>query len=293
VIADGLIFVQIASYRDRELPLTIEAALRTAEMPERLRFGICWQYDEESALDLEPWVGDPRFRIDEVYYRQSRGCCWARSRINSLYDGEEFTLQIDAHTRFAENWDRRFIEMLAVTSNPKPLLTTYPPSYTTAADGSVELNTAVGVQRLMLEHLRPNLGAQQKCEMAPDLSRPGKSPLIAAGLVFTLGRFCVDVPYDPELYFGGEEIALAARAYTHGYDFFYPNENLVWHLYDHPHPLHWEDRNAKRFDTAEEERLKTLLLGDSTTLGPYGLGTERSLEEFETYAGLQFAESVR
>jgi hypothetical protein len=289
VSTDRRIFVQIASYRDRELPLTIEAALRSSARPEQLRFGICWQYDEESVQDLDPWLQDPRFRIDEVYYRHSKGCCWARNRINSLFDGEDFTLQIDAHTRFADDWDERLIGMLEAAPSPKPLLTTYPPSYLKEPDGTERVVTDVGVQVLKLEHLRPNLTARQKTEMAPDLSLPGKSPLLAAGLIFTGGQFCVEVPYDPDLYFAGEEIALAARAYTHGWDFFYPNENLVWHLYDHPHPKHWEDREARPYDEAEDARLKTLLQGDSSVLGPYGLGTRRSLREFEEYAGLRFS----
>jgi len=52
-------------------------------------------------------------------------------------------------------------------------------------------------------------------------------------------------------------------------------------------------RDVGGYDAAEGERLRTLLLGDSTTLDPYGLGTERSLEDFENYAGLRFAETVR
>ena len=41
----------------------------------------------------------------------------------------------------------------------------------------------------------------------------------------------MNVPYDPTLYFLGEEITLAVRAYTHGYDLFHPSETIVWHEY--------------------------------------------------------------
>lgn len=287
---DELIYIQIASYRDAELPLTIESALDSAEHPERLRFGICWQYDEASAADLDPWLHDPRFRVDEVYYRHTEGCCWARSRINDLYDGEAYTLQIDAHMRFAERWDTRFIEMLGATPSPLPLLTTYPPGYKKLPDGSESRATTVGVQRLRIDYIRPNLTIRQKCEMAPDIERPGKSAFIGAGLIFTLGRFCLDVPYDPEMYFECEEISLAARAFTSGYDFYYPNENLVWHHYDHPHPKHWEDRNTTGRGKIEADRLRILLLGDSASLHPYGLGTVRSLADYERHAGICFAE---
>ena len=108
---DRRIFVQIASYRDPELPSTIDSALFEARYPEHLRFGICHQFDDATAHDLDQWLDDPRFEIDAVPHDESRGACWARSRANQLFDDEPYYLQIDAHTRFARSWDRRFIEL--------------------------------------------------------------------------------------------------------------------------------------------------------------------------------------
>ncbi|MEO0367382.1 MAG: GlcNAc-transferase family protein [Pseudomonadota bacterium] len=76
------IFVQIASYRDAELPKTIRSALSNAAEPNRLTFGICWQYDKATYTDLDPYIEDSRFRIDQVYYEDGNGCCWARNRTN-------------------------------------------------------------------------------------------------------------------------------------------------------------------------------------------------------------------
>ena len=53
-------------------------------------------------------------------------------------------------------------------------------------------------------------------------------------------------PHDAEPAVAGEEISLAARAFTHGYDLYCPNENLIWHLYDHDHPKHWDDHDDHR-----------------------------------------------
>ena len=92
------------------------------------------------------------------------------------------------------------------------------------------LATSAGVQRLILVCLKHDLTTRQKTAMVPHANRPGKSPFVAAGFIFTLGRICREVEYDPGLYFAGEEVALAARAYTHGYDFFYPIENVIWQM---------------------------------------------------------------
>ena len=120
------IFVQIASYRDQELPRSIASALSQANSPERIRFRICWQYDEDTYTDLDPYIRDARFRVKQTHYEDSKGCCWARNQTNLLYQDEDFTLQIDAHTRFAKGWDSQYIEMIASLSSEKPLLSTYP-----------------------------------------------------------------------------------------------------------------------------------------------------------------------
>jgi hypothetical protein len=285
------IFVQIASYRDKELPFTIESCLDNARHPDRLSFGICWQYDEATMLDLDQWIGDTRFRIDPFWYRESRGCCWARHRTNRLYHDETYTLQIDAHMRFAPDWDEKCIEMLRSIDHDKPLLTTYPPPYR-IVDGREELILDRGIQRLKMAAFRRNLTTVQSTIPVEDTTAPGKSPFLAAGMIFTLGRFCREVEYDPSMYFEGEEISLAARAFTWGYNFYYPNQEVLWHYYRHDMPLHWSDHASKQtaLRNGAIERLQDLVLGRERDLGQYGLGPHRTLEAFEEYAGLCFRE---
>lgn len=293
-LGERTIFIQIASYRDRELPRTISSALANADAPDRLRFGICWQYDENTFDDLEPWMSDDRFGIDEVYYRKSDGCTWARSRANAMFSGEDYYLQIDAHMRFAQGWDTQIIDMLEGIPAANPVLTVYPPGYQTDGDGSDELSDSEQ-HVLALDKINTHLQTRQCTRIAADQHTPGKSPFVAAGFLFAHGSFCEDVPYDPHGYFSGEEIALAARAYTSGYDFFYPSALLVWHRYHHDEPLHWTDR-VDAMNVAEDRsraRLKTLLVGDATKLGQYGLGRVRSLQSFEEYCGINFAAAAR
>jgi len=287
------IFVQIASYRDIELPFTVDNCLSTARHPERLRFGICWQYDAKTEEDLQHYQDDPRFRIDKIQYSESKGCCWARNRTNKLYREETYTLQIDAHMRFSQEWDEKLIEMLESIEHDKPLLTTYPPPYL-LKEGVAELKMNHGVQKLKLKKLRLDLTTIQEGSLAEQRDSPGKSELLAAGYLFTLGQFCKEVEYDPDIYFHGEEISLAVRAYTHGYNLYYPHEDLIWHLYNHESPLHWADNKAVYQDRNKKaiERLETLFLGDHTELGKFGLGETRTLQQFEEYANIKFSEVI-
>lgn len=280
------IFVQIASYRDTDLPNTVRDALAKSQYPQRVRFGICSQYDEQTYTDMDPYLGDARFRIAQCYYEDSGGCCWARNQTNRLFDGEEYTLQIDAHTRFSPHWDTRYIAMMREVDSPKPVLTTYPAPFETL-NGKDRLLTDRGIQRLALNRIRKDLTTDLKTVPVDRTDRCLQSRFIAAGQIFTLGIFCEEVEYDPGLYFWGEEISLAARAFTHGYDFFCPNEDVIWHRYKHKMPTHWADHQSDRQDKAVA-RLKTLLVGDHRSLGKYGLGEQRSLSEFEEFIEVDF-----
>ena len=284
------IFIQIASYRDTDLPNTIRSALENADRPDQLRFGICWQFDDRSYTDLDPYINDKRFRISQFYYEDSLGCCWARHQTNLLYRGEEFTLQIDAHTRFAQNWDSRYLKMIRATNSEKPLLSTYPAPFETV-NGRDNLITDRGVQRLKLNRIRKNLTTDLKTEPVKNTDHCVPSQFIAAGQIFTLGSFCEEIEYDPNLYFHGEEISLAARALTHGYDFFCPNEDLIWHKYKHKMPTHWSDHGDSLQEVAND-RIYQLLVGDHELLGKYGLGATRSLTDFEQYVEIDFSERI-
>jgi hypothetical protein len=289
------IFVQIAAYRDSELIPTLADCLARAADPARLTFGICWQRDESESLG--GYASDPRFRIIELDYRRSRGTCWARHRIQSLYDGEDYTLHLDSHHRFVDGWDEVCIEMLRELQRhgaSKPILTSYAPVYHPAREP--EGREAVPWRMRFRKFSRE--GVPEAIPEAIDgfatLTAPIPARFFSAHFAFTLGRFCVDVPYDPKLYFFGEEPTLAVRAFTHGYDLFHPHRIIMWHYYGRePMPKHWGDHEQWAFHDARSlERVRQLLEIDGTQcqidFGPYGLGTARSLRDWEVYAGFHY-----
>ena len=62
--------------------------------------------------NLDEFKGDKRFKIVDINYLDSKGACWARNQLQQNYDGEEYTLQLDSHHRFVENWDVELISMI-------------------------------------------------------------------------------------------------------------------------------------------------------------------------------------
>ena len=127
------IFVQIASYRDPELVPTIKSMLENAKKPKNLRFGIARQFHPDDKFDdLSEWKKDKRFRVLDIPNTESEGVCWARNLTQQLYEGEEYTMQIDSHMRFEKDWDVEFINMIKQLQKdgyPKPLLTGYVSSF--------------------------------------------------------------------------------------------------------------------------------------------------------------------
>ena len=127
------IFIQIAAYRDPQLVPTLKDMVDKAKFPENLRIGIAWQHKPGDDWDnLEDFKNDSRFRILDIDYKESQGVCWARNAVQKLYQGEKYTLQLDSHHRFVQDWDDILIEMLKdlqKDGSPKPLITSYIPSF--------------------------------------------------------------------------------------------------------------------------------------------------------------------
>lgn len=288
--ADGSFFVSIAAYRDPELLPTIANCLAKARRPERVRFGICWQYGPEMA-GSEQLTG-PQFAVHYVDTRLSRGACWARAEIMKLYDGEDWYLQLDSHHRFTQDWDEKLVEQAGLTGSSRPVLSTYAPGFTPGH----EAEAAEDVTTMEFDCFTEQGVLLPKPAVAPETrAAPIRARFVSAHFLFAPGRFVHEVPYDPELYFIGEEITLAVRSFTHGYDLFYPARHILWHEYTRAgRAKHWDDHLYETGSAvAWWERDAPSLAKASRFLtepwqGRDGAGSARSVADYEAYAGISF-----
>jgi len=297
-MGNGKIFIQIASYRDPQLIPTIKDCIKNAKKPEKLVFSIAWQHSSEDEWDtLDEFKDDKRFRIVDINYKESKGACWARNQLQQNYEGEEYTLQLDSHHRFIENWDEELIKMykqLVKKGHKKPLLTGYVSSFDPDNDpGSrIQQPWKMNFDRFIPEGAVFFLPAT--IDDYQERTEPIPARFYSAHFAFSTGKFVVEVPHDPEYYFHGEEISIAVRAYTHGYDLFHPHKVIVWHEYTRKgRKKQWDDdqqwvtknvnshsRNRKLFEMDGEVK--------DIDFGIYDFGKERTLEDYERYAGLSF-----
>jgi len=294
------IFVQIASYRDPELLPTIRDCINKAKHPENLTFGICWQRDETESL--EEFTFDSRFRILDYHWSLSKGLCWARSEIQKLWRGEEYTLQLDSHHRFIENWDEELIKMMGMVDSEKPIITTYAGMYSPSDNKLLNVEPYKMVATNFTEGgtimFRPH--AIQNWET---LEKPIPARFVSGHFFFTIGKHCEEYKYDPNIYFAGDEISLSIRSYTLGYDLYHPHKTVVWHEYTREgRTKHWTDFNHENkikgiverpwweMDDDSKRRLRHMLQEEDNNidLGIYGLGNDRTHKEYEDYAGINF-----
>ena len=292
------IFVQIAAYRDPQLILTLKDCIEKARHPENLRFGIVWQHSLEDAWDnLDEYKQDERFRIVDVDYKESKGVCWARNKVQTLYQNEEYTLQLDSHHRFVENWDEILIDMLQGLrheGHKKPLITGYIPSFNPEKDPEerVQVPWKMNFDRFIPEGAVFFLPAA--FDSWDDKTKPLSARFYSAHFCFTLGQFCLEVQHDPEYYFHGEEISIAVRAYTHGYDLFHPHKLVAWHEYTRRgRTKQWDDDKEWGKKNEKSHRKNRKLFGmdgevQDVDFGVYGFGKERTLSDYEKFAGIGF-----
>lgn len=280
------IFVQIISYRDKELVNTIKSLLSKAKNPDSIRIGVFFQSCEEDNISLDEIKSDNRIKIIEESYKNSLGESWARSKAQSLYDNEEYTLQIDSHHVFAKNWDIDLIKMLEDTKSENPIISSYPNSYR-IKDEKIEL---LGLEPLEIEISSINENKEISFLSYPikdfnKLKTPIKGKYVCNNFIFARGDYCKNYKHDPQIYGKNSDLVSSLRLFTMGYEVFHPNKNVIWHKYNDKNKKtkYQKDRETNEQIKKSQKRIESLIKNE---LEEYGLGNEKNLNEFYEFTGL-------
>jgi hypothetical protein len=282
------IFVQIASYRDPELLATLKNALLQAKYPDRLFFGICNQVavSEDSIPSLK------NCRILEVQSSDSKGMSWARVMAQGLWDKEDYCLQIDSHMRFTQDWDKLLIEMLQQCESQKPAISAYLPNYSPPDKIEASLPCRIGA----LEFYQSTGILRLKAGASCYTDKPVLGSFTCGHFIFAPHSFFREIPPDPNIYFLGEEISIAVRAWTRGWDIYHPSRVVCYHKYSRDGRVkHWEEHKYwSAVDSFSMQRCRELFGIERITrdFGVFGLGNERSLKEYEAFSGIDFKNQV-
>jgi len=294
------IFVQIPSYHDFELPKTIFNALDQSSGAHTINFGIHHSFYKKDDIYI-PNLPNIKKIVSEAPTNIGMGI--GRNLANSLYNGEDYYLQIDAHCRFDKNWDHSLITYLKefqACGIEKPLLSTYPGEYFYNERLEEYIDRAMTSNYISFtehpdrfkEHLIPSQTAVLNTKEVVQSS-------ISGGYIFSTGEFST-VGFNDKVAFWGEEILIAAMAWTRGFDILIPPKPHIYHLYFNSSSE--LQRNGRRhvwgdfpdiwpdMDLASKQEVDNIL--STGRVGPQALGTVRSLEDYGVYAGLDFKNRI-
>lgn len=296
---DKTVLVEIPAYMDSQLLMTVKSAILQAEYPDRVHLAICYQ-DDDMAL-YETLKCFPHTKVTHVPVSEAKGSCYARYLCQKLLEDEDFVLHIDGHMRFAKHWDTHMIEQWYRVDDEKAVLSTYPPSMTSemmtasVTDSifdkpeSAAVVTVKGFRDKFL-HFVPRPMHEKDAEIK-------RNVWITGGFAFAGSDLDREILMDPNLYFVGDELPFAVRAYTYGYNVYVPKVCYVYHYYNRTDRKMPDGKEKRISDVCrtEQDRIYTLLnmsIDNKVDLGKFGLGDIRTLQDFEKQSGVYFSKHL-
>lgn len=284
---------------------TLNELISKATNPENIVIAVIDQNYKDQRNEIKKLPYCSQIRYMHVNLIDTLGVSWARHLCFTLYNNEEYVLQIDSHTSLEQGWDSELIRQhdKLLQTCKKPIITSYPHSFE-IINGEPLYHKPSGNVVMVLrpmpdEKLKPN---------NPMLGFRGKSIYsneayegchIAGGFYFCHGNFIEEVPYDPYLYFHGEEQSLAIRAYTRGWNIYHTENMPIFHMYKQPnvsyssHHWHGDFSSQRNFTNSElmiraKKRLIRLVYGDGLPGSIYGLGSVRTMDDFIKMSGIDY-----
>lgn len=307
------IFVVIAAYRDRGCKGTLDALFDMAANKGCVFVGLADQrdlkndppcYDENrcSGLGCLP-VG--QVQVTALDVKNAKGPVFGRYVAAQMYRGESYVMALDSHSRFVHHWDLVALRLHAALPSKKAVLTHYPEAWYPPEEGAVQLPLS---GRRTTSYLCKATFVREtgifKMEAMMTFVNPSSrlQPWAAAGFLFGPAAWLKEVPFDPFLdyLFDGEEMLLTLRLWTSGWDLYSPAENIAFHHYRRKAPNVFADTPVAQWEKAQRISITRLrfIIGLQVTekmrilprvqqnLTQYGLGSARTMAEYEEFSGL-------
>lgn len=293
------IFISLASFREPELRDTIISALENAKHPENIHFGVYSQADKGEHPDLSDI---PNLVECVVPASEAKGPGYARSQVADLYGGQDYFLQIDAHSIFPKNWDDKTISLYKriqkEQKQDKVIISFWGKPYRRDMNNNIILDEYESTD--IPKNGIPQAGKWQvnvphKTECVPygGVWIGGRTPLLdkekhygesavaLGGFVFATADILDEIPYDKDIAWHGEEFAFSLRAYTRGWKIYSPREVLLYHNYErHGNPRVWDDNPEwEKMMNKGRSRVYKMILTPKN-LGIFGVGDVKLLEEY-------------
>lgn len=230
------IFVNLCSFRDKLLPVTLQSLLANESGRNEIYYGIFEQANYENSLEKNflELVDHPRVRYKRMDAKFSQGVMWARA-INALsIENEDFQYQIDSHMLFDPGWDNFLVwdyNQAAQIANTKKIILTCGTKNFELEDDRITKHVLDDDITVKLGYFQfdknMRLHAHGPWVSSTDTVTP--SIHICAGNFFTTTDWVREVGYNTKIFFEGEEQVLALSSYLAGYKMFHQRRVKTYH----------------------------------------------------------------
>lgn len=240
------IYVAIASYMDQELYQTVYTMFEQADNPQNIFVSIYAQ--DEEHVELQPIFDQfniKKFNYEKVPKEVARGVGSARAKTQKLLNSNfhKYYLQVDSHTVFGPSWDTRII---ADYERLRPIwkryiLSSYPQGYEYTEDGNIFFveDSIPAVEVHSCENMFTRFEANYTEYLGEEFGQ--ESGYFCAGQAFGYSEYFEAVPYDPSIYFQGEEQTLSIRFFDQDIKIVAPPNLYLFHDYvGHKRGRHWD-----------------------------------------------------
>jgi hypothetical protein len=294
------IFVSLAAYRDPDLINTVRSFYEKAKHKDRLFFSLVSHEGEEIDFDFS-FIPPEQISYQQIDYRLADGACSGRHLANSLMsDKYKYFLHTDSHSRAKQDWDEMLINEHIKCSTKwgeDYIFSKYPHGFKILWNDCDEGTDEINFDNESLHKVVPVWDETEwtyllRWQDIEDKEYGDKVYGFAANFAFGPTKCLMKAPYDPYLYFLGEEISLGIRLYMQGVTIVAPAINAIWTNYDRDNGrrggFHWTDNSMWGLrDKAARIRLNKLFRGED--LGVYGLQDHiEKYRELQKEMGLDF-----
>ena len=301
---DKTILIEIPAYRDKQLLKTMDSALIQADHPDRIHFAVCYQDDDME--DYNKLLEYKNCKVSYMKLADAKGLCYARYVCQKMLDDEDFVLHIDSHMRFVKHWDTQLIKQWYLLNDPKGVISTYlnnynvPDLFEKAVNDPVYDKPRNGHVEVTLRYRFLDNNADWLVFVGRQFTKADgvyvRQPYMSGHFVFAASDLDRTVLSDPYSYFFADELSVAVRYYTHGYNVYAFRNEYVYHSYGRSDRKMPSSNTVNEIQKSEYKRLRTLLNlcrpSEREDLGEFGLGSVRTLEEFEKFAGIDFKRGI-
>ncbi len=226
---------------DPELINTIETAYNNAKDPNNINIGISFTGNKSFYEEITNKY--PKIKTKYYTYEENSGVGNGRISALSMYDNEDYFLQIDSHSNFSLNWDKylidRYIEAKSIFNSDKIVFSGVLPNYEYIGKRIVskkQLRYPLYAKDNFMSGSIPWTYAEDPYDIGlyDILKETGFLPLIkiAAGFMFGSKYLANNLGISKEIIFWEEEVLQTINLIDSGFIMVYPGkESAISHFY--------------------------------------------------------------